>query len=178
MDDHALMERVSRGDRDAFTAIVARYAPALQKFAVRLLLQQQQAEEVVQETLTRAWQRASDYDPNRARLSTWLHRIAHNLCVDVLRRQGRELSVAHASETALTAIDSAETAITALETNNKIALAIAALSERHRTALVLTYYQCLSNREVAEIMSLSVRALESLLARARQQIKITLEESS
>lgn len=178
MDDHALMERVSRGDRDAFTAIVARYAPALQKFAVRLLLQQQQAEEVVQETLTRAWQRASDYDPNRARLSTWLHRIAHNLCVDVLRRQGRELSVAHASETALTAIDSAETAITALETNNKIALAIAALNERHRTALVLTYYQCLSNREVAEIMSLSVRALESLLARARQQIKITLEESS
>ena len=178
MDDHALMERASQGDRDAFTAIVARYAPALQKFAVRLLLQQQQAEEVVQETLTRAWQRASDYDPNRARLSTWLHRIAHNLCVDVLRRQGRELSVAHASETALTAIDSAETAITALETNNKIALAIAALNERHRTALVLTYYQCLSNREVAEIMSLSVRALESLLARARQQIKITLEGSS
>ena len=132
----------------------------------------------MQETLTRAWQRASDYDPSRARLSTWLHRIAHNLCVDILRRQDRELPAAHASETALTWIDSAETEIGTLETHDKIACAITALSERHRTALVLTYYQSLSNREVAEIMRLSVRAVESLLVRARQQIKNTLEESS
>jgi RNA polymerase sigma-70 factor (ECF subfamily) len=44
--------------------------------------------------------------------------------------------------------------------------------------LVLTYYQSLSNREVAEIMGISLRALESLLVRARQQIKTTLEASS
>jgi RNA polymerase sigma-70 factor (ECF subfamily) len=64
-----------------------------------------------------------------------------------------------------------------LESQDRIVQAIAVLSERHRTALVLTYYQCLSNREVAEIMGVSLRALESLLVRARQQVKVTLEES-
>jgi RNA polymerase sigma-70 factor (ECF subfamily) len=74
--------------------------------------------------------------------------------------------------------DTTECPTATRETQDRVANAIARLSERHRTALVLTYYQSLPNREVAEIMGLSVRALESLLVRARQQIKITLEESS
>ncbi len=177
MDDGALMERVSRGDREAFTVLVQQYAPALERFAIRLLFQQHQAEEVVQETLTRAWLKACDYDPKRARLSTWLHQIAHNLCVDILRRQDRELPLAHTAEGSLTAVDAAENSMSTLESKDRIVQAIAVLSERHRTALVLTYYQCLSNREVAEIMGVSLRALESLLVRARQQVKVTLEES-
>lgn len=178
MEDGALMEQVSRGDREAFALLVEQYAPALQRFAVRLLVQQPHAEEVVQETLTRAWLKASDYDAERARLSTWLHRIAHNLCVDRLRRQEREVPLAPALESALTARETAEQVLETLDSRDRIARAIASLSERHRTALVLTYYQGLSNREVAEIMDVSIRALESLLVRARQQIKTTLEASS
>jgi RNA polymerase sigma-70 factor (ECF subfamily) len=178
MDDGALMEQVSRGDREAFAMLVEQYAPALQRFAVRLLVQQPHAEEVVQETLARAWLKAAEYDAERARLSTWLYRIAHNLCVDRLRRQEREVPLAPALESALTARDTAEHLMETLDSQNRVARAIASLSERHRTALVLTYYQSLSNREVAEIMGLSLRALESLLVRARQQIKTTLEASS
>ena len=178
MDDLALMERVSQGDHAAFSILVEQYAPALERFAIRLLLQHQQAEEVVQETLMRAWQRAGDYDAKKSRLSTWLHQIAHNLCVDILRRRNRELPLANGAETAVTLPDTTECPTATRETQDRVANAIARLSERHRTALVLTYYQSLPNREVAEIMGLSVRALESLLVRARQQIKITLEESS
>ena len=178
MEDGALMEQVSRGDREAFALLVEQYAPALQRFAVRLLVQQPHAEEVVQETLTRAWLKASDYDAERARLSTWLHRIAHNLCVDRLRRQEREVTLAPALESALTARETAEQVVETLDSQDRVARAIDSLSERYRTALVLTYYQDLSNREVAEIMDVSIRALESLLVRARQQIKTTLEASS
>ena len=178
MDDGALMEQVSRGDREAFATLVEQYAPALQRFAVRLLAQQSHSEEVVQETLTRAWLKAGDYDGERARLSTWLHQIAHNLCVDRLRRQEREVPLASALESTLTARETTEDVIETLDSQDRVARAIASLSERHRTALVLTYYQSLSNREVAEIMGVSLRALESLLARARQQIKTTLEASS
>lgn len=178
MDDRALMERISQGDHGAFSILVKEHAPALDRFAARLLLQHQQAEEVVQETLMRAWQRAGDYDAKRARLSTWLHQIAHNLCVDILRRQKRELPLADGTETALTLPDATEYPTAKSETQDRVANAIAKLNEHHRTALVLTYYQGLSNREVAQIMDLSVRALESLLVRARQQIKKILEESS
>ena len=178
MDDGALMEQVSRGDREAFAVLVEQYAPALQAFALRLLVQQPQAEEVVQETLTRVWLKAGDYNAERARLSTWLHRIAHNLCVDRLRRQEREVPLAPALESALTARETAEQVLETLDSQDRVAKAIASLSERHRTALVLTYYQSLSNREVAEIMGISLRALEALLVRARQQIKTTLEASS
>jgi RNA polymerase sigma-70 factor (ECF subfamily) len=74
--------------------------------------------------------------------------------------------------------DATESPTTAREAQDQVAAAIAKLNEHHRTALVLTYHQGLSNREVAQIMDLSVRALESLLVRARQQIKKILEESS
>ncbi len=178
MDDGALMEQVSRGDREAFAMLMEQHAPALQRFAVRLLAQQSHAEEIVQETLTRAWLKAGDYSAERARLSTWLHSIAHNLCVDWLRRQEREVPLAPVLESALTARETSEQALETLDSQDRVSRAIASLSERHRTALVLTYYQSLSNREVAEIMGVSLRALESLLVRARQQIKTTLEASS
>jgi len=59
----------------------------------------------------------------------------------------------------------------------QVAAAGSALSQRHRTALILTYYQSLPNREVAQIMGISIRALESLLVRARRELKTILEES-
>jgi RNA polymerase sigma-70 factor (ECF subfamily) len=178
MDDRALMERISQGDHAAFSTLVKQHAPALDRFAVRLLLQHQQAEEVVQETFMRVWQRAGDYDAKRARLSTWLHQIAHNLCIDILRRRKRELPLVNDVEDVLISPDATESPTTAREAQDQVAAAIAKLNEHHRTGLVLTYYQGLSNREVAQIMDLSVRALESLLVRARQQIKKILEESS
>jgi len=59
-----------------------------------------------------------------------------------------------------------------------VTAAVGALSQRHRTALILTYYQSLPNRDVAQIMGISIRALESLLARARRELKTILEEST
>ena len=171
------MRRVSRGDRDAFAAIVEIHTPAIERFALRMLLQRQRAEEVLQETLMKAWREAARYDPDRARLSTWLHQIAHNLCIDILRRQRREQPLAGNADTIIGADESPETLAQTRETQRQVAAAVSALSQRHRTALILTYYQSLPNREVAQIMGISIRALESLLVRARRELKTILEES-
>ena len=171
------MRRVSRGDRDAFAALVEIHAPALERFATRMLLERQRAEEVLQETLMKAWQEAAKYDPEKARLSTWLHQIAHNLCIDILRRQRREQPLAENAETIIDSDESPESLVQTQETQRQLASAIGALSQRHRTALILTYYQSLPNRDVAQIMGISVRALESLLVRARRELKTILEES-
>ena len=171
------MQRVSRGDREAFATVVELHSPALEGFAIRLLAQQSLAQEVVQETWIRAWQKASHYNAGRSRLTTWLHQITHNLCVDLLRRQQHEKRYATASCPSESLVRSVEQDVVHQEAQAELTRAMAALSERQRTALILTYYQALPNRDVAEIMDLSVRAVESLLVRARQQLKTTLEES-
>ena len=171
------MRQVSRGDRDAFAALVEIHTPALERFATRMLLERQRAEEVLQETLMKAWQEAARYDPEKARLSTWLHQIAHNLCIDILRRQRREQPLTENADTIIGSDESPESLVQTLETQRQLTSAIGALSQRHRTALILTYYQSLPNRDVAQIMGISVRALESLLVRARRELKTILEES-
>ena len=125
-----------------------------------------------------AWREAARYDSNRARLSTWLHQIAHNLCIDILRRQRREQPLTGNADTIIGSEESPETLAQARETQRQVTVAVSALSQRHRTALILTYYQSLPNRDVAQIMGISVRALESLLVRARRELKKILEEST
>ena len=171
------MRQVSRGDRDAFAALVEIHTPALERFATRMMVERQRAEEVLQETLMKAWQEAARYDPEKARLSTWLHQIAHNLCIDILRRQRREQPLAENAETIIGSDESPESLVHTQETQRQVTSAVRALSQRHRTALILTYYQSLPNRDVAQIMGISVRALESLLVRARRELKTILEES-
>ena len=172
------MRQVSRGDREAFAALVEIHTPALERFAMRMLLEPQRAEEVLQETLMKAWREAARYDPDRARLSTWLHQIAHNLCIDILRRQRREQPLTENADTITDSDESPESIVQTQETQRQLTSAVSALSQRHRTALVLTYYQSLPNRDVAQIMGISVRALESLLVRARRELKTILEEST
>ena len=172
------MRQVSRGDRDAFAALVEIHTPALERFAMRMLLERQRAEEVLQETLMKAWREAARYDPEKARLSTWLHQIAHNICIDILRRQRREQPLTENADTIIGSDESPESLAQTRETRQQVTAAIGALSQRHRTALILTYYQSLPNRDVAQIMGISVRALESLLVRARRELKTILEEST
>jgi len=115
------------------------------------------------------WQRSSDFNPNKARLTTWLHRTAYNRCIYIMRERQREVSRDPSeSEHPLTESDTPGA-------QQPIDVALMRLPESQRTALVLTYYQNLSNREVAEIMNSSVRAVESLLVRARGNLKKQLE---
>ena len=126
----------------------------------------------------KAWREAARYDPEKARLSTWLHQIAHNICIDILRRQRREQPLTENADTIIGSDESPESLVQTQETQRQVTAAVGALSQRHRTALILTYYQSLPNRDVAQIMGISVRALESLLVRARRELKTILEEST
>jgi RNA polymerase sigma-70 factor (ECF subfamily) len=128
------------------------------------------AEDVVQETLLRLWSQARRFRPERARLTTWLHNIAHNLCIDELRRESRQRPEEGHDDAAA---DSASPGDTRDGERREVLLrqAISALPERQRSALVLCHYQGLSNRQAAEILDVRVEALESLLARARRTLK-------
>jgi len=125
------------------------------------------AQDVTQEVMLKLWQRAGDYDAAKARVTTWLHRLAHNTAIDHLRRTAKYTDDSRLPEP--------EAAPENNQESEAVKAALAHLPMNQRNALVLTYYQDLSNKEAAEIMGLGVRALESLLVRARTTLKKQLE---
>jgi len=170
--DENLLERIGRGDMAAVSILVSRKLPKLLSLARRMLNDTAEAEDVAQETLMRTWKQAKVWVPGRARIDTWMHRVALNLCYDRLRRRWDSVSTDDVE--IVDCAVSAPARIEAQQTAKQVQAAINALPDRQREAIVLTYYQDLSNQEAASVMDVSVEALESLLARARRSLRATM----
>ena len=167
-DEPALMRRAGNGDATACRILVDRHLRSIVGFAYRFLGDFAEAEDVAQETFLRLWRHAHRWE-DRARLTTWLHRVARNLCIDLVRRKRPE-GVEDIAEHPDPADDQA--AVLQRDTAARLVLAaLATLPERQRAAVALTHYQGLSNIESAETMDVSVEALESLLSRARRGLR-------
>ena len=172
IDDAVLMRRVAAGDGRALELIAERYTPMLYGVAWRMLGDAAEAEDVVQETITRAWVKAAGWMPVGGGLGGWLRRIATNLCLD-RKRRGSFVSDEAVPERA----DDAPSADAIIDEDRKqaaVAVAMQQLPDRQRAAIVLTYYEGLSNAEAASTLGLGVKALESLLVRARQGLSRSL----
>jgi RNA polymerase sigma-70 factor (ECF subfamily) len=171
-DEIELMRRTANGDAAAFRALADAHVKKIMGFAYRLLNDRTEAEDVAQETFLRLWKEAGRYEP-RARVSTWLHRIAHNLCIDRLRARREQpsdrLDEERASNEPGGLLDRKLTA-------RAVEHALAALPERQRAAITLVHYQELGNIEAAEVLGIGVEALESLLARGRRTLREKLAE--
>ena len=172
--DLALLLRVGRGDAAAARAMVARKLPRLLALATRMLGDAAEAEDVAQESFMRLWRQASGWRAGGARFDTWLHRVALNLCYDRLRRR-REI-VVEAVPDRPDPGPAPDAGVEERDSSSRVAVALQALPERQREAIVLAYYLEMSNIEAASAMDISVEALESLLSRARRKLRTLLEE--
>lgn len=168
--DAALMSRVRAGDRQACRTLIEAHLDHMYGLAHRMLRDAAEAEDIVQEAFLRLWRQAERWRAE-ARISTWLYRVVHNLCIDRLRRSKRLVD----DEKIFESLESNEPnpfdMREQLQTQAAVNDAIAALPDRQRVAITLAYHQELSNREAAEVMEISVEALESLLARGRRALK-------
>ncbi len=171
--DDLLIELAGRGDVDAFGKLVDRYSGRLYRVAFRLLCDAQEAEDAVQDCFTRLWQNAPLWEQRGGGLLTWLQRVTVNLCLDRLRR----FRVVVDGEVPEIEDDAPgperQLAIRRLEL--LIEEALGALPHRHRAALVLCYLEGLSNLLAAEMLGLNLKAMESLLFRARRSLREQLE---
>lgn len=170
--DNALMQQVRNGDHQAFAILVARHLNALHGFAQRMLGNSTEADDIVQETFLRVWHKASQWQP-QAKVSTWLHSITHNLCIDAHRRNKGEM----VDITEVELIDPQQPAHRQQQQDVtlQVQLAMQQLPESQRSAIILCYYQEMSNREAAEVLGITVSALESLMARGRRKLKTILQ---
>lgn len=166
--DAALVARVGSGDSAACRIIVDAHLGRIVAFAWRMLGDSGEAEDVAQETFVRLWRQAGKWRAE-ARVGTWLHRVAHNLCIDRLRRR-RAVESGPVPELADPAAGPAADRQRA-QVARAIDSALLDLPERQRAAIALVHYRELGNIEAAVAMGISVEALESLLSRGRRGLR-------
>lgn len=168
LSDDVLLIRFANGDRAAARTLTLRLTPRVLAQATRMLGNRAEAEDVAQEAMLRLWKIAPDWRQGEAQVSTWLYRVAANLCIDRLRRKP-PAPIEDVPEPA----DDAPNAEGQMQTRERLSAldgALARLPERQRQAVILRHLENLGNPEIAEIMDISVEAVESLTARGKRQL--------
>lgn len=173
VSDEALLVAFGNGDRQAAAMLTARLAPRVLGFAARMLGgDRHEAEDVTQEAMFRLWKIAPDWRQGEAKVSTWLYRVTSNLCTDRLRKR-RSVAIDAIPEPA---DDAPGVAAEMMQTARLRALdaALAQLPERQRVAVTLRHLDGRTNPEIAEVLEISVEAVESLTARGKRALAALL----
>ncbi len=172
--DEALLNRVREGDDQAIAALVERYAPRVLRFGLKLCKDEEDAREVLQQTLLTAARGLRAFR-GESRLATWLFTIARRFCVKQrMRGQGavqtQPLEGA-ALELAAPTHERPDQRLAARELDKALEQAIRGLDPSQREVLVLRDVEGLSAAEVAQVLGLSVEAVKSRLHRARKTLR-------
>ena len=166
-----------RRDREAFSALFRFFAPRLKGYFLRLGTNPRRAEDLVQETLLRVWDRAASFDPMRAHASTWIFTVARNLRLDALRAE-RHPEPEPETELADRADDdpTADQLIETVERDDQIRAALDVLPAEQMEILQLSFFEDVPHAEIARRLQLPVGTVKSRIRRALQRIRGRLEE--
>jgi RNA polymerase sigma-70 factor (ECF subfamily) len=185
--DVRLMLRVRGDDAEAFEELMLRYQNRLVSLLGHLTGRRDLAEDLAQDVFLRVYRARKRYVPG-SKFSTWLYTIAHNVAANAQRTLARRHEVnvgARAgTESGGTFLDGAALAASGLmpsrqldkaELRDVVNVAVAALSDRQREAVLLNKFEHLSYEEIAEVMQMTPSAVKSLLTRARTNLRDVLE---
>ena len=176
--DAQLMLRFKRGDAEAFDQLFARHTHAMVNFAFRFVRDRRVAEELAQEIFLRVYEGAAHYTV-QSRFTTWLYRIATNVCLNEVRKPQfkavhQPLSIEREPDPGLPSGDGISGGPQKLLERQALARALREalerIPEKQRTAFMLNKYQELSYAEVAGIMKTSEKAVKSLIHRAKETL--------
>ena len=170
--DAELLAAYAAGDRAAARVLVTEYGPLAHRLAVRLMGAGAEAEDVAQEAMLRLWRAAPTWRAGEALISTWLYRVTANLCTDRRRRKRAQTwpeGFDPADER-----PSPEARLQAAARSERLQAAIARLPDRQRIAMVLRHFEERGNAEIADVLEISVEAVESLLSRGKRALKAAL----
>jgi RNA polymerase sigma-70 factor, ECF subfamily len=184
IENEELMARIAEGDEYAFQILVERHQRSVLNLIYRFLGDRIKSQDLSQEVFLRVWQAARDYKP-KAKFTTWLYRIAANLCLNELKASRRkkwpqffqtDTDEQRAGENDLSdSSPSPEDLLLSRERSLQITNALQSLPENQRMAFILKRYDDLSYEEIGRILNCSVSAVESLLVRAKRNLQEKLK---
>ena len=169
-DDLLLIRAISEGNSQALETLYDRYAAVVYRLALRILKSPEMAEDLVQEVFWRVWRRSASFERERGRVAQWLFGIAHNLCIDELRRlRARPTPVYEDVDHPVIQhlIDEqmdVPGAVWATEQRRAIAEALHELPSAQREAIELAYFGGMSHQEIATKLN---RPLGTIKTRVR-----------
>jgi RNA polymerase sigma-70 factor (ECF subfamily) len=172
-DEAVLVAGAGAGDGQAFGVLMERHLGSIVSVARRMLRDDAEAEDVAQEAFLRLWRSGATLEIGPAGIRPWLRRVVSNLCLDRVRGQGRVKVVEELPE-----VPEPPKQLAALESQDvqrRVELAMQKLPERQRLALTLFHFEGLSQIEIGNVLGVSDEAVESLLSRARRQLKAELK---
>jgi RNA polymerase sigma-70 factor, ECF subfamily len=165
-----------RRDREAFAALFRFFAPRLKSYFLRIGCPARQAEDLVQETMSRVWARADSYDPGRAQASTWIFTVARNLRLDSLRG---ERHPEPESEALLSALpdpsDGADLMLESHRREERVRAAMAALPRDQLEILQLSFYEDVAHSDIAQRLGLPLGTVKSRIRRALKRLRKDME---
>ncbi|HEX7180292.1 MAG TPA: sigma-70 family RNA polymerase sigma factor [Thermoanaerobaculia bacterium] len=181
-DDAILMERAQAGDADAFRVLVERYSARIFRLAYRILGDEASAEDAVQETFLRAYRSLARFDA-RSQFGTWLHRIAANTSVEILRknqrqrsRQERSIDEGTGEAAPLSSRDPGpDRRALSQEVERAVRGALSDLSPMERAAFVLRHFEGRSIAEICGALGLRESAGKQAIFRAVKKLRRVLE---
>lgn len=178
-EDDELIRRVALGDRQAFEALYDRYAASVFGVALRMLGEREIAEEAVQEIFWRIWQRAASFDRSRA-FAPWLFGIAHNYCIDELRRRRVRPQPVYEDDEhpVLSDIpDEADVGETAVLSDQRriVREALDQLPDEQREALLLAYFGGLTQQEIATKLGNPLGTVKTRMRLGLQKLRALLQ---
>jgi len=178
--DFNIVKSIQDGDCSVFEELVKRYQAPLLNFVFRLTGDRELAEDLVQEVFLRIYQAIPRFEirSGKARFSTWIFKIAYNLAINEIHRRKRQsefLKEAYAERKEMDHGNAADNMITEYYHKQVLSI-ITSLPEQQKAALLLRITQGLSYKEIADVLNRSVNAIESLIFRARKNLKTRLDE--
>jgi len=170
LDDESLICRIQEGSHEAFAALVDRHSNRFYRIAYRLVSSRDDAEDIVQDAFLKLWDRPNLWDPGkRAKFTTWFYRVVINLCLD-LRKKKKLINlpedIAFADEN-----PGPDVLFDVHQKQAVLERFIHELPERQQLAVNLCFYEGLSNNEAAQIIGVKVKALQSLVMRAKTTLR-------
>lgn len=186
-EDFRLVALAQKGDMRAYDELVIRHRGRIYAMIRNMVKNEADAWDLSQDAFIKAWQALPRFEA-RARFSTWLFRIAHNVVYDWVRKRKIESSgelndeifdrskIDASARTAPAIIESPDDALSNTELRDKIEIALTKLSAEHREAVMLKDVQGLSYKEISEVMDCTLGTVMSRLFYARQKLQILLKD--
>ena len=181
--DEELVARSVEGDADSFNQLILRWERPIYALAYRTIGREDEARDIVQDTFLRAY-RALPRFKGQAKFSSWLYRIALNLCRDWIRKQRRTPTVQTpegmdlielASEQG--PVESIEELVSRRQMSEAVAIAMKRLPEEQRTAIVLKEYHGLTFQEIAELQGCPLSTVKTRLYQGLSVLRRQLNAS-
>jgi RNA polymerase sigma-70 factor (ECF subfamily) len=179
--DTAAVALAREGDSDAFRGLVERHSRAVYRLAHRMTGNPQDAEDVVQDTFLKAYRQLGRFE-SRANFSTWLHRIAVNCSIDLIRGRKHQETGHDAAD--LDTLDSAddqrvdpspERLMLSAEVQERVSRAMEGLTHMERAAFVLRHFEGQSIEEISRALGLKANAAKHSIFRAVRKMRLALE---